>query len=146
MALSLGKSKRIFQCLKSKICVVGLGKNSFWSGWFHHGCPSSMAPLAPTCRNPDAVLVNAATQFATRRFESTKAEKHVDSLCDAEGNQVFFSGQKSVFKVFLAYDSSGFGACVVWNIWSLTHFQNSQVFVLFHRVVRTRSFLLLFVL
>ncbi|KAL6346078.1 hypothetical protein AAG906_025358 [Vitis piasezkii] len=98
MALSLGKSKRILQCLKSKICVVGLGKNSFWSGWFHHGCPSSMAPLAPTCRNPDAVLVNAATQFATRRFESTKAEKHVDSLCDAEGNQLLdFPGGKVAF-------------------------------------------------
>ncbi|CBI37524.3 hypothetical protein VitviT2T_005955 [Vitis vinifera] len=98
MALPLGKSKRILQCLKSKICVVGLGKNSFWSGWFHHGCPSSMAPLAPTCRNPDAVLVNAATQFATRRFESTKAEKHVDSLCDAEGNQLLdFPGGKVAF-------------------------------------------------
>lgn len=98
MALPLGKSKRILQCLKSKICVVGLGKNSFWSGWFHHGCPSSMAPLAPTYRNPDAVLVNAATQFATRRFESTKAEKHVDSLCDAESNQLLdFPGGKVAF-------------------------------------------------
>lgn len=57
-----------------------------------------MAPLAPTCRNPDAVLVNAATQFATRRFESTKAEKHVDSLCDAEGNQLLdFPGGKVAF-------------------------------------------------
>ncbi|KAJ9704110.1 hypothetical protein PVL29_005412 [Vitis rotundifolia] len=98
MALSLGKSKRILQCVKSKICVVGLGKNSFWSGWFRHGCPSSMAPLAPTCRKPDAVLIDAATQFATRRFESTKTEKHVDSLCDAEDNQLLdFPGGKVAF-------------------------------------------------
>ena len=78
-------SEKIKTILQSqvKICVVGLRKNNFWSGWFHHGCTSSMAP---NCRNPDAISNGAATQFATLGFESTKAEKQVDSLCDAEDN------------------------------------------------------------
>ena len=88
MAFNLGKSKRILQSLKSKISVVGLRENSFRSGWFRHDCASSMAPLAPNRRNPDAVSIGAATQFVTRRFESTTAEKRVDSLCDGEDDKV----------------------------------------------------------
>ena len=88
------KIKTILQS-QIKICVVGLRKNNFWSGWFHHGCTSSMAP---NCRNPDAISNGAATQFATLGFESTKAEKQVDCLCDAEDNQVYLRGHNSVFK------------------------------------------------
>jgi hypothetical protein len=114
MAIFMRKSAKVINHLKSKMGVVGVINLLSPSTLFHHQDFSVAAPIARTLGNPDADLSIKATLFSSRRFKSTKADKHLNSLNDADDNKVYI-GKPTInrvfyenkFGTFLLYFSSG---------------------------------------
>ncbi|XP_059433265.1 2-oxoisovalerate dehydrogenase subunit alpha 2, mitochondrial-like [Corylus avellana] len=98
MAVFMRKSSKVINHLKSKMGLLGVINLLSPSTLFHHQELSVAAPIARTLRNPDADLSIKATLFSSQRFKSTKADKHLNSLNDADDNKILdFPGGKVSF-------------------------------------------------
>ena len=99
MAIFMRKSAKVINHLKSEMGLVGVINLLSPSTLFHHQDFSVAAPIARTLGNPDAYLSIKATLFSSRRFKSTKADKHLNSLNDADDNKVYI-GKPTINRVF----------------------------------------------
>jgi hypothetical protein len=86
------KSAKVINHLNSNMGLVGMiNLLSPWgSALFHHQEFSVTAPVAQTLGNPDADSSIKATHFSSRRFKSTKTDKQLNSLNDADDNKVYW--------------------------------------------------------
>ncbi|KAL5555470.1 hypothetical protein UlMin_037706 [Ulmus minor] len=98
MALWKRKSANTINQFLCKIGFLGMIKQSFWSSSFDQKYQFRV-PSARNLRTSGSLLDYTPTHFSFRRFESTKAEKHSDSLLVFDRNQqvLDFPGGKVKF-------------------------------------------------
>ncbi|KAM3702678.1 hypothetical protein ACB098_04G042500 [Castanea mollissima] len=107
MALCMRKSPKLINLLKYRMGLFDMITPCSWNSTSsHHQEFPVKAPIAHNLGNPDADLSVKATLFSACRFKSTKPEKQLNSLNDADDNKVLdFPGGKVRFSPKMTYIS-----------------------------------------
>ncbi|XP_075660636.1 2-oxoisovalerate dehydrogenase subunit alpha 2, mitochondrial isoform X2 [Castanea sativa] len=107
MALCMRKSPKLINLLKYRMGLFDMITPCSWNSTSsHHQEFPVKAPIAHNLGNPVADLSVKATLFSACRFKSTKPEKQLNSLNDADDNKVLdFPGGKVRFSPKMTFIS-----------------------------------------